>query len=800
MIMRSVNCQSWRTALAGLGLLSLGSVGAALVVLLITQGTQATAAAAGIIGVVLGLPAMMIAMRRWAHQNTQATADQVEQARESLAGWVLDQWRHEALARSLGDPQPMPVQWRLTKHAMIDCHRAISADDSAFTGRSDQISSLTEQFRRLLPRRLIILGAPGSGKTTLAVQLLLKLIATRQDGEPIPVLVSLAGWDPTTRPRLHSWLAERLAEDYPSLRAFGSDVARALAEQGHILPILDGLDELPEIRRPDVITALNASLTDTDQLVLTSRLQEYATAIAEARMVLTAAAVIEAEPLSPAQAADYLAACLPREPGASWREVLDRLRTGTTQHLATAVATPLGLWLLRTVYLTARADPHPLLTSEVASGAATLQAHLFDQLIPAALTARPASGNPHEPFRPRRSWDPIEVRSWLAYLAQHLDQIGTRDLLWWHLPRYTFTSRAFRLRAGLVVGLMTTLVSGLVSTLQTGWATGLGFGLMSGLTFGLITGLGAGLITDLGAGLRTGHGLKAGLKVGLMFGIMFGLLAGLVFGLETGLGFGLNAGLNEGLESGLGFGLAAGLAAGLRVGLVSGMGGPDWLTGEPTYANLQLKNRTGMLIRDLGIGLIAGLGIGLIAGLGVGLIFGLGAGLMTGLRIGLVAGLVAGLGAGLVKWMGTPSRTGWANTPRSTYKATRTLTVIQVFIGVLAYGLIAGLATGLEFGGLGYGLVGGLVTGLEYGLGPGLMFGLGLISSGAWFSYLLTSCRLAAAKKLPLRLMDFLDDAYRLGLLRTIGPAYQFRHAEFQDHLIRATTRGATHAARTSGL
>jgi hypothetical protein len=75
---------------------------------------------------------------------------------------------------------------------------------------------------------------------------------------------------------------------------------------------------------------------------------------------------------------------------------------------------------------------------------------------------------------------------------------------------------------------------------------------------------------------------------------------------------------------------------------------------------------------------------------------------------------------------------------------------------------------------------------LVYGLGPGLAAGLGLTSSGAWFSYLLTSWRLAAAGKLPLRLMGFLDDAHRLGLLRTTGPAYQFRHAEFHDYLIRA--------------
>ena len=31
--------------------------------------------------------------------------------------------------------------------------------------------------------------------------------------------------------------------------------------------------------------------------------------------------------------------------------------------------------------------------------------------------------------------------------------------------------------------------------------------------------------------------------------------------------------------------------------------------------------------------------------------------------------------------------------------------------------------------------------------------------------------------------MHFLDDAHRLGLLRTVGPIYQFRHAELHDHL-----------------
>ncbi|MFF4259734.1 hypothetical protein ACFY1L_52135 [Streptomyces sp. NPDC001663] len=43
----------------------------------------------------------------------------------------------------------------------------------------------------------------------------------------------------------------------------------------------------------------------------------------------------------------------------------------------------------------------------------------------------------------------------------------------------------------------------------------------------------------------------------------------------------------------------------------------------------------------------------------------------------------------------------------------------------------------------------------------------------------------ATRRRLPFGLMPFLDDAHRLGLLRAVGPEYQFRHAEFQDHLAR---------------
>lgn len=55
--------------------------------------------------------------------------------------------------------------------------------------------------------------------------------------------------------------------------------------------------------------------------------------------------------------------------------------------------------------------------------------------------------------------------------------------------------------------------------------------------------------------------------------------------------------------------------------------------------------------------------------------------------------------------------------------------------------------------------------------------------SRAWLCYTFTARWLAVTRRLPWRLMGFLDDAYRLGLLRMVGPVCQFRHSELQDHL-----------------
>lgn len=180
-----------------------------------------------------------------------------------------------------------------------------------------------------------------------------------------------------------------------------------------------------------------------------------------------------------------------------------------------------------------------------------------------------------------------------------------------------------------------------------------------------------------------------------------------------------------GLVFGLTIGLTFWLAYGLAYGLAGWLTGRHWLTDEPAYVNPKSKYRLTLLARKL-------------AG-----------GLPGGLVFGLAGGLAGGLASLVANWLAARS----------------------------ANGLVGGPGIGL-----GTWLVGGLVSGLAGCLTVGLV----MVSSGAWLSYLLAVGRLAATGKLPLRLMDFLDDAYRLGLLRTVGPIYQFRHADFQAHLVRA--------------
>ncbi|WP_169748007.1 NACHT domain-containing protein [Pseudonocardia acaciae] len=588
-----------RTTVASLAVL-VGSL-AFVVIVRVGQGSSAADETASMLayllagaGVIVTLVSGEVERRRAA--GLPATAEQVDQAAATLAGRVREWWSDEAQLRNL--EEPMPVRWRLSGNGPMDQPDAITRGEPlTFAHSSAAIGLLAEQFRALRRGRLVITGGPGTGKTTLAVQLLRELLVELEPGEPVPVLLPLSGWDPDTEPRLQDWLATELDQSYPHLRAISHRAAEALAAQGRVLPILDGLDEVDPGRRAAIITALNR--TWPGKYVLASRRPEFRDAITEAGNVLTGALVIAPDYLTPKDAAGYLRKHVAPQLRPEWRNILRDLAGGDAPRLAAVTETPLGLWLLRAVYADSPRVPSAL-TDGTFTTVADLRAHLLEELIPAVIAARPR--------RSTHMHNGCDLHRWLTTLAEQMRARGTRDWYWWQLPAYALPTRPRAV--AVTVRLVVALTLGLVAA----WA----FGVASALTVPLLVGLPLGLAAWLA--LRTlGRRLKAATEVAAV--IVFAIASGMLVLDQVGLMRvpRLMAGL-------LVMGLATGMAVGYLVEMLVKLDTP------PMHPNTRVAGRGRKLAEVAAFGLFAWLGSGLVLGV-------LG-GPWTGLLVGLAVGLV----------------------------------------------------------------------------------------------------------------------------------------------------------------
>jgi energy-coupling factor transporter ATP-binding protein EcfA2 len=701
----------WPSVVALVAVLVLVGGGGWLVLVWVTavDGARAADPQASVFGVLLASAIAAAGALAWARQRGRqaslpATAEQVDLAAATLAGLVTEQWQEEANARALGDPEPMPVRWRLTSPVLMD-HPAVitrGGGDPVFAGRSDRIGELVDQFRALARHRLVITGPAGCGKTTLAVQLLLALLpppGQPPDG-PVPVLLSLVGWSPDLQPRVQDWLIERLDQTYPALRAIASDSAAALVNQGRVLPVLDGLDEVAPEQRAGIITALNATLHGDAGVILTSRRAEYRSAVTDAGDVLTGAAAVAPLALTGREAAAFLRTHLPPDHDRAWDGVLNALERRRAAPLAAVTASPLGLWLVRTVYVDDRRLPGRLVDGSYPDVAA-LRAHLLDELIPAVVRSRPPLARrrrdaPDVPLRPSRQHMPGDLRRWLTTVAEQLAATARRprisDWAWWELVAHTFPTRR--------------------STLA----------------------------------LRVLAGLVSAMAFGFAFGLAFGPVVGLV----------------------------AGVTGGLAV---------RWypLVENPEHANLRLGTRIPEIFRQvisqLAGWLVRGLLVGLVGGLFIGLLWaGLVRGLVGGLAFGLAFGLMLAVAGALTSAIGSSDIAERSASPTGSYRGDLTYSASNGLVGGSAFGLLLGVAIGLSVG---------PAFGLLAGTAIGLMIALVRIGVGASSVFVVAVLQQAARRRLPMpwRVMAVLEDCHRLGLLRTIGPVYQFRHAELQDHL-----------------
>ena len=730
-----------------------------------------------------GVPGLYLAWAafRWGGDHDPPLAEMADQ----LAMAVTTQWEAEADQRRLYDPHPLSVSWETADATLVDDWSSLvrlasswpdnraSASSGWVSDHADLVGSDGDLFdvvtTRIPTSRLVVLGAPGSGKTMLLVRLVLDLLAARRKaGGPVPVLVPLASWNPKEQD-LHSWIISRLATDYPGMREQVSAQPRrisrlqALLDGKMLFLVLDGLDEIPDNLLRSAISEINNALRPGEGVVLSSRAGQYRQAVdpSDTRSVrLRGASGVELSDLDPADGGAYLM----RDAGtltaaARWHPVLDTLGTGAP--VAMTFRTPLMVGLARTIYNPRPDEPVALLPdpAELCDrgrfvNRIAIERHLFDAFIPAAYRRHPGMANCR--------WTAAQAERWLIYLARHLTHNlgGTTDLAWWEL-RQAVPGPLGGLAAGLIGG----IAIGIAAWLGPRLGIGIGVGLLVGLAVGIAVRFRTGVVGGIAGGVA--GGAAGGILGGFLGGIAGGngATAGLVGGLALGIGVGPVSGLIGGfagcLAGGIGVGLTAGHASGLAAGLIDGLGSTLALALCATVGG-RIKPAHGL--RGLHW-TPTGLGIGTVAGTGVGITVSLAAGLAAGIAAGLTVGLVSAIALGLE---GAPDKPGTTADPATTLTRDR-----ATFLGV---GLAAAIAFGLG-GGLGVWIGVGLAAAIAVGLGVGFL-------QAAYGHFFAARCWLALWRHLPWRIMTFLADAHeKRGVLRQVGSVYQFRHAELQRRL-----------------
>jgi DNA polymerase III delta prime subunit len=419
-----------------------------------------------------------------------------------------------------------------------------------------------------LQRQLLILGEPGSGKTTMMLELAEDLFARANVNarEPIPVLLNLSSWN-NPKQSIFDWMLTELRSKY----GVRKEVAQRWLEQHQLLPLLDGLDEVNPQFQYACAGALNAWLTGDlthrpPGVVICCREQEYEEGVRQ-RLSLRGAVCLR--PLEPDQMAEYF-----DQMGlaAVWETVQ------TDAELQAFLTKPLFLSMFGLVQ-----------TQQQFSFSDWRQRQTFDAKIEYLLDTYWEATMSRELITDPQQWQQkmlsktygkrelpscMVIQRNLTFAAQTLEATSTTELLIEGLQPGIVLTRQQQWVYGCIFGLIFGLVIGLIWELVSGHF----FGLIDGLFIWLINGLIAGLFIGLTGDLKTISPVEAfsflssrdiksmsslcqrliasllvwlinGLLLGLIFWLFFGLIYGLIFGLIIWLILGLSAGLKTDIQT-----------------------------------------------------------------------------------------------------------------------------------------------------------------------------------------------------------------------------------------------------------
>jgi GTPase SAR1 family protein len=327
--------------------------------------------------------------------------------------------------------------------------------------------------------RLLILGAPGAGKTTILLKLAKQLVIRAKDNpqHPIPVILNLSSWK-DDKQTIKDWIVIDLKAKY----GVRPDIAKQWIEQKKIIPLLDGLDELDAARQEKCVKAINEFLKPaiwSRQIVIFSRFEEYQHY--PTNLGLNSSIILK--PLTTAQIQDYI---LKTEGENLWNKI------NADSDLMDFAKTPLFLIIIILSYQEIYFERwNQFKSSEKRRG------YLFDAYIKRMLKRRYKEKDKEKskPFKDEHT------ERWLRWLARQLIQENQTEFLIEKMQHTWLENRYQK------------------NTYR--WIFGTVIGVISGTILGVIIGVTVGVI----------HGMISGLIYGIALGIIFSVIYGLLYGL-----------------------------------------------------------------------------------------------------------------------------------------------------------------------------------------------------------------------------------------------------------------------------
>ncbi len=389
--------------------------------------------------------------------------------------------------------------------------------------------------------RLLILGAPGSGTTTMLLKLAQKLVEDAQNDrqKPIPVLLNLSSWKKDNL-SLKQWAIASLKFKY----GVRQDIAKKWMKEGAILPLIDGLDELTSQQQETCIQKINEFLkpeTWADSLVVCSRGPEDRLD-PSAKLGLNASLILQ--PLTIEQIRDYV---LKTEGQQLWDSIendADLMRDDSNSPGLARIPLLLNIIVLSCSEIS-------FARWQQCNSFEERRSYLFDAYIRKML-GRPGWGQ-NQVYKDE---DTLRCLGWLArkLIEQNQTEFFIENL---HSSWLTKSNikRIYSFICGLTYGLIMHLMiclalilkflnyDSIIYDLQENIIGILTFVLIGTLIFGLPCGIFFGVLDYKTTTIENFYFSKKSLTEGLIYGIVTGLIYGRIVGRTYGPTVGLIGGL-----------------------------------------------------------------------------------------------------------------------------------------------------------------------------------------------------------------------------------------------------------------